>query len=118
MSVISSEAPASLARALRVRFTSCRSAGTVFDYGREPGTRPGFWNAHLGTLKEDRSMRVMVIVKGDENSEAGVMPSEQMLKEMGAFNEELVNAGVMLSGDGLKPSSRAPASTFLAQSGW
>ena len=50
-------------------------------------------------------MRVMVIVKGDENSEAGVMPSEQMLKEMGAFNEELVNAGVMLSGDGLKPSS-------------
>jgi hypothetical protein len=50
-------------------------------------------------------MRVMVIVKANEDTEAGVLPSEQMLKEMGAFNEELVNAGVMLAGDGLKPSS-------------
>ena len=50
-------------------------------------------------------MRVMVIVKANEDSEAGVMPSEQLLKEMGAFNEELVKAGVMLDGDGLKPSS-------------
>ena len=50
-------------------------------------------------------MRVMVIVKANEESEAGVMPSEQLLREMGAFNEELVKAGVMLDGDGLKPSS-------------
>jgi hypothetical protein len=50
-------------------------------------------------------MRVMVIIKANEDSEAGVMPSEQLLKEMGAFNEELVKAGVMLDGDGLKPSS-------------
>jgi hypothetical protein len=50
-------------------------------------------------------MRVMVIVKANEDSEAGVMPSEQLLTEMGAFNEELVKAGVMLDGDGLKPSS-------------
>jgi hypothetical protein len=50
-------------------------------------------------------MRVMVIVKANEESEAGVMPSEQLLREMGAYNEELVKAGVMLDGDGLKPSS-------------
>ena len=50
-------------------------------------------------------MRVMVMIKANEDSEAGVMPSEQLLTEMGAFNEELVKAGVMLDGDGLKPSS-------------
>ena len=50
-------------------------------------------------------MRVMVLIKADEDSEAGVMPSEQLLREMGAFNEELVKAGVMLDGDGLKPSA-------------
>ena len=50
-------------------------------------------------------MRVMVIIKADKDSEAGVMPSEQLLTEMGAFNEELVKAGIMLDGDGLKPSS-------------
>ncbi len=52
-------------------------------------------------------MRVMVIVKATKNSEAGVMPSEKMLTEMGAFNEELVKAGIMLSGDGLHPSTKA-----------
>jgi hypothetical protein len=50
-------------------------------------------------------MRVMAIVKATEESEAGELPSEEMLREMGAFNEELVKAGVMLDGDGLKPSS-------------
>ena len=50
-------------------------------------------------------MRVMVLIKADQDSEAGVMPSEQLLTEMGAFNEELVKAGVMLAGDGLKPTS-------------
>ena len=50
-------------------------------------------------------MRVMVIVKATKESEAEVMPGdEKMLKEMGAFNEELVKAGIMLAGDGLKPS--------------
>jgi hypothetical protein len=53
----------------------------------------------------DSTMRVMVLIKADQDSEAGVMPSEQLLTEMGAFNEELVKAGVMLDGDGLKPSS-------------
>jgi hypothetical protein len=48
----------------------------------------------------------MVLVKANEDSEAGVMPSEQMLTEMGKYNEELVKAGIMLDGDGLHPSSK------------
>ncbi len=51
-------------------------------------------------------MRFMVIVKATRDSEAGVMPSQQPLAEMGKFNEELANAGVMLAGDGLHPSSK------------
>lgn len=51
-------------------------------------------------------MRVMVIVKATEKSEAGVMPSEKLLADMGKFNEELVKAGVMLAGEGLHPSSK------------
>jgi hypothetical protein len=51
-------------------------------------------------------MRVMVLVKASEESEAGVMPSQEMLTEMGKFNEELVNAGVMLAGEGLHPTSK------------
>jgi hypothetical protein len=52
-------------------------------------------------------MRVMVLVKADERSEAGEMPSEQLLTEMGNYNEELVKAGVMLAGEGLHPTSKA-----------
>jgi hypothetical protein len=51
-------------------------------------------------------MRVMVIIKSDKDTEAGVMPSEQLLTEMGKYNQELVNAGVMLAGEGLHPSSK------------
>ena len=50
-------------------------------------------------------MRVMVIVKATKNSEAGIMPSEKLLSDMGKYNEELVKAGIMQGGDGLKPSS-------------
>jgi len=50
-------------------------------------------------------MRFMVIVKATADSEAGIMPSEKLLREMGNFNEELVKAGIMLAGEGLKPSS-------------
>jgi hypothetical protein len=51
-------------------------------------------------------MRFMVIVKANEQSEAGVLPSERVLAEMGKYNEELVKAGVMLAGEGLQPSSK------------
>src|ERR671918_464548 len=57
-------------------------------------------------------MRVMVIVKATKNSEAGVMPSENLLAEMGEFNEELVKAGVMLAGEGLHPSSKGKRIIF------
>jgi hypothetical protein len=57
-------------------------------------------------------MRVMVMVKASGDSENGVMPSEQMLSEMTAYNEKLVKAGVMLSGDGLHPSSKAKRVLF------
>ena len=51
-------------------------------------------------------MRFMVIVKADKNSEAGVMPSTELLTAMGKFNEKMVKAGVMLAGEGLHPSSK------------
>ena len=57
-------------------------------------------------------MRVMVLVKADKDSEAGVMPSEQLLTDMGKFNEELVNAGIMLAGEGLHPTSKAKRVRF------
>ncbi len=57
-------------------------------------------------------MRVMVIVKADENSEAGVMPSQELLTEMGKYNEELVKAGIMLAGEGLHPTSKGKRIKF------
>ena len=57
-------------------------------------------------------MRVMVIVKASNESEAGQMPSEKILTEMGKYNEELVKAGVMLAGDGLHPSSKGKRVRF------
>ena len=57
-------------------------------------------------------MRFMVIVKANKDSEAGVMPSKQLLTDMGKFNEELANAGVMLAGEGLQPSSKGARVKF------
>ncbi len=57
-------------------------------------------------------MRYMVIVKASEDSEQGVMPTEQELTEMGAYNEELVKAGIMLAGEGLLPSSKGARVRF------
>ena len=57
-------------------------------------------------------MRFMAIVKATKESEAGVMPSEELLAEMGRFNEELVKAGVMLAGEGLHPSSKGARVKF------
>jgi hypothetical protein len=57
-------------------------------------------------------MRFMVIVKASKDSEAGVMPTQQMLTDMGKYNEELVKAGVMLAGEGLQPTSRGARVRF------
>ncbi len=57
-------------------------------------------------------MRFMVIVKATKDSEAGVMPTEKLLADMGKFNEELVKAGVMLAGEGLQPSSKGARVRF------
>ena len=57
-------------------------------------------------------MRFMVIVKADKNTEAGVLPSKELLTEMGKFNEELAKAGVMLAGEGLQPSSKGSRVRF------
>ena len=57
-------------------------------------------------------MRVMVMVKANKNSEAGIMPKQQLLAEMGKFNEELVKAGVLLAADGLQPSVKGKRVRF------
>src|SRR6187399_2718138 len=58
------------------------------------------------------AMRFMILIKADKNSEAGEMPSQQLLTDMGKFNEELVKAGVMLAGEGLHPSSKGARVQF------
>ena len=60
-------------------------------------------------------MRYMVLVKADHDTEAGVMPSQELLEEMGKFNEELVKAGVMLAGEGLHPSSKGARVRFTGK---
>lgn len=57
-------------------------------------------------------MRFMILVKADENTEAGVLPSEELLTEMGKYNEELAKAGVLLAGEGLHPSTRGARVKF------
>ncbi len=57
-------------------------------------------------------MRVMVLVKATQESEAGVMPSTELLEAMGRYNEELVNAGILLAGEGLHPSSKGKRVAF------
>ena len=92
----------------RVDFTESRSTirwsegSHPVGIGRGPGFDPG------GNV----AMRVMVMIKADENSEAGVMPSEELLTAMGKFNEELVNAGIMLAGEGLHPSAKGARVRF------
>ncbi len=57
-------------------------------------------------------MRFMILVKADKNSEAGVLPDQKLLTEMGKYNEELANAGVLLAGEGLQPSSKGARVRF------
>src|ERR1700730_990320 len=65
----------------------------------------GWQPARATKIKRSETMRFMVIVKASKDSEAGVMPSTELLTAMGKFNEEMVKAGVMLAGEGLHPSS-------------
>jgi hypothetical protein len=60
-------------------------------------------------------MKVMVMIRADANTEAGVMPSEEILAEMGKYNEELVNAGIMVAGEGLHPSTRGKRVRFAGR---
>jgi hypothetical protein len=60
-------------------------------------------------------MRFLILIKADKNSEAGVLPNEQLLTEMGKFNEELVKAGVLLAGEGLHPSSKGARVKFSGE---
>ena len=76
------------------------------------GDKVGNTFIDLSIQKGDSTMRFMVIVKATKDSEAGVMPSQQLLTEMGKFNEELVKAGVMLAGEGLQPSSKGARVRF------
>ncbi len=62
-------------------------------------------------------MRVMVMVKATKNSEAGALPTEQLLNDMGKFNQELMQAGIMLAGDGLRPSREGKRLRFPAAGG-
>src|SRR5262245_53366097 len=61
------------------------------------------------------AMKVMVLVKASKDSEAGVMPSERLLADMGKFNEELAKAGVLLAGEGLHPSSKGKRVRFSGE---
>jgi len=73
----------------------------------DPGTRIGIPNP-----KELSDMRFMVMVKADKSSEAGVLPSEKLLADMGKYNEELVKAGILLAAEGLQPSSKGARVRF------
>jgi hypothetical protein len=66
----------------------------------------------LSWIKGESTMRVMVLVKATQDSEAGNLPSNELLEAMGKYNEELVNAGIMLAADGLKPSSNGKRVAF------
>jgi hypothetical protein len=81
------------------------SPGPFVAYTNQPPARAAPW-------RKDEAMKVMVIVKATKSSEAGQMPSEQLLTEMGKYNEELVKAGIMLAGDGLHPSAKGKRITI------
>jgi hypothetical protein len=74
------------------------------------GTPAG--DASRDNFQEDDSMRFMVMVKADKNSEAGVMPDQKLLADMGKYNEQLSKAGVLLAGEGLHPSSKGARIRF------
>jgi hypothetical protein len=74
--------------------------------------RPNKEAGAASTSRGDKAMRVMVMVKATKDSEAGAMPSTELLEAMGKYNEELINAGVMLAGEGLRPSVKGKRVAF------
>jgi hypothetical protein len=84
--------------AVSIPAKSARRIGTDADAGRSKPRR--------------ETMRVMVMVKATRDSEVGAMPSSELLEAMGKYNEELINAGIMLAGEGLKPSSQGKRIAF------
>jgi hypothetical protein len=74
--------------------------------------RPDRGAGAASTSRGDKAMRVMVMVKATKDSEAGAMPSTELLEAMGKYNEELINAGVMLAGEGLRPSVKGKRVAF------
>jgi hypothetical protein len=92
------------------RHPGCVSVARPLSIPHRPVQRThdaGAWPA-----RKETDMRVMVIVKASDDSEAGAMPGAALLRAMGAFNEQLVQAGVMLAGDGLHPSRRGKRVRF------
>jgi len=78
----------------------------------QPGCCESLCNLNKTRTLKEAIMRVMVIVKATKDSEAGIMPSQQLLTEMGKYNEELAKAGIMLAGEGLHPSSKGARVRF------
>lgn len=92
------------------------NAKNFFEWRVDSGDRhPSYClkGGHSGPMPpKENDMKVMVMVKATADSEAGAMPSTELLEAMGKFNEELVNAGVMLAGEGLKPSAQGARIAF------
>src|SRR5205814_649237 len=76
--------------------------------------RPGRVRPGPGAPEGDAAMRFMLIVKATKESEAGIPPTKELITAMGAFNEEMVKAGIMLAGEGLQPSSKGARAKFVA----
>src|SRR5207249_6083405 len=96
-------------------YRTCRSRHGSFDLIGRTWDLPG--SNFRGTdseseTKGDTTMRFMVIVKASKSSEAGNLPSQELLTEMGKFNEELVKAGVLLAAEGLQPTSKGKRVRF------
>jgi hypothetical protein len=87
-----------------------RAAADVENARPHSSSQQGHYRS--GTLSKESDMRFMVLVKATRQSEAGEMPSEKLMAEMGNFNEELVKAGVMLAGEGLHPSAKGARVRF------
>jgi hypothetical protein len=102
-------------RILSEKCDLCRFRSSSFDKDVEQGIGDGCTTVRQAAKsipKGGTTMRVMVIVKASKDSEAGVLPSQQLLTEMMKFNEELVNAGVMIAGEGLQASSKGKRVRF------